>query len=147
MADAAPPAAPKWADLGVRLISAVVLIPAVIADVWAGGIWFNLFVALLGVLMANEWVTICHRQDQRQFALHAAAAIAGALLPLEVGIWGSLAAIAVLGRFLPALPAIRIRPAQNGAILAYPTSACRQLPWCCCGMTRSTGSPPSSGSW
>lgn len=96
MADAAPPAAPKWADLGVRLVSAVVLIPAVIADVWAGGIWFNLFVALLGVLMANEWVTICHRQDQRQFALHAAAAIAGALLPLEVGIWGSLAAIAVL---------------------------------------------------
>lgn len=92
----AEPAAPKWADLGVRLLSAAVLIPAVLADVWVGGIWFNLVVALLGVLMASEWVTICHGRDQRQFALHAAAAMCGALLPATVGIAGSVAAIFVL---------------------------------------------------
>lgn len=96
MTQQAKPAAPKWADLGVRVISAVIMIPAVIADVWAGGMWFNLFVALLGVLMANEWVNITHKQDQPQFALHAGAAMAGALLPLDIGLSGSLGAIAIL---------------------------------------------------
>lgn len=88
--------APKWGDLGVRTLSAAVLIPAVLADVWAGGIWFHLFVALIGILMALEWVTIVHRGSPVQFALHAAGAMCGALLPLDVGLAGGLVAIAVL---------------------------------------------------
>lgn len=96
MTDPVKPAGPKWADLGVRVVSAVIMIPAVIADVWAGGMWFNLFVALLGVLMANEWVNIVHKQDQPQFALHAGAAMAGALLPLDIGLGGSFGAIGIL---------------------------------------------------
>lgn len=91
-----PAAGAKWGDLGVRVVSAAVLIPAVLADVWAGGIWFNLFAALIGVLMALEWVTIVHRQDPLQFALHAAAAMAAALLPFDAGITAALVAIAVL---------------------------------------------------
>ena len=87
---------PKWGDLGLRALSAAILIPAVIADVWAGGIWFHLFVALIGILMGLEWVTIVHRQSPRQFALHAAGAMCGALLPLDVGMNGALAAVAVL---------------------------------------------------
>jgi phosphatidate cytidylyltransferase len=86
----------KWADLGVRALSAAILIPAVLADVWAGGIWFHLFVALIGILMAQEWVTIVHRQSPAQFALHAAGAMCGALLPLDVGLSGALLAIAIL---------------------------------------------------
>lgn len=82
----------RWSDLGVRVLSAAVLIPAVLADVWAGGIWFNLFVALIGVLMAQEWVTIVHRGNPVQFALHAAAAMCGALLPFDAGA-GILAAV------------------------------------------------------
>lgn len=85
-----------WGDLGIRAMSAAVLIPAVIADVWAGGIWFNLFVALIGILMAMEWVTIVHRQSPIQFALHAAGAMCGALLPLDAGLTGALVAIAIL---------------------------------------------------
>ncbi len=92
-----PQAAPaKWGDLGVRALSAAVLIPAVIADVWAGGIWFHLFVALIGVLMAMEWTTIVHRQHPIQFALHAAGAMCGALLVLDVGMAGALISILVL---------------------------------------------------
>jgi phosphatidate cytidylyltransferase len=30
----------KWTDLGVRAASAVVLIPAVLLDIWLGGVWF-----------------------------------------------------------------------------------------------------------
>lgn len=96
MADAPPEARAKWGDLGVRLVSAAVLIPAVVADVWVGGIWFNLFVALVGVLMAFEWVTIVHRQSAGQLAIHAAAAMCGALLPFDAGLAAGLLAIAVL---------------------------------------------------
>ena len=95
-ADQPTAAGTKWSDLGVRAVSAIILIPAVLADVWVGGIWFNLFAALIGVLMALEWVTIVHREDPAQFALHAAAAMAGALLPFDAGIGAALAAIAVL---------------------------------------------------
>ena len=96
MAEDQPAARAKWGDLGVRSLSAAVLIPAVLADVWAGGIWFHLFVALIGILMALEWVTIVHKGSPVQFALHAAGAMCGALLPLDVGLMGGLLAIAVL---------------------------------------------------
>lgn len=86
----------RWGDLGVRIGSAAVLIPAVLLDVWAGGIWFNMFVALIGVLMAQEWVAIVHKGNALQFALHAAAAMCGALLPFDAGIIAAFAAIAVL---------------------------------------------------
>jgi phosphatidate cytidylyltransferase len=74
-------ASAKWADLGVRALSAAILIPAVLAD---------------GILMAQEWVTIVLRQSPVQFALHAAGAMCGALLPLDVGLGGALLAIAIL---------------------------------------------------
>jgi phosphatidate cytidylyltransferase len=106
MAEPTAPVVSKWSDLGVRALSAVILIPAVMLDVWVGGIWFHLFAALVGVLMAHEWVTIVHRQNQVQFALHAAAAMCGALLPLDAGIMGALGAIAILAAASIALAAI-----------------------------------------
>jgi len=96
----------KWGDLGVRTLSAAVLIPAVLADVWAGGIWFHLFVALIGILMALEWVTIVHRGSPVQFALHAAGAMCGALLPLDVGLYGGLLAVAVIAVISAAVAAV-----------------------------------------
>jgi len=100
---AAAPGDQKWSDLGVRTLSAAVLIPAVLADVWAGGIWFHLFVALIGVLMAQEWVRIVHDDDPLQFALHAAGAMCGALLPLVIGLEGGLLTIAVIAGLSAAL--------------------------------------------
>lgn len=96
MADAqsTPPA--KWGDLGVRTISALVLIPLVLAGVWAGGIWFQAFAALLAVLMAYEWCKLSHRHGSAQFALHAAAALAGALIPVHSGPGAALIVIAIL---------------------------------------------------
>jgi phosphatidate cytidylyltransferase len=105
MSGTEPPPAPKWGDLGVRALSAAVLIPAVLADVWAGGIWFHLFVALIGILMAMEWVNIVHRGSPVQFALHAAGAMCGALLPLDIGLGGGLIAIAVIAALSAAVAA------------------------------------------
>jgi phosphatidate cytidylyltransferase len=90
----------KWSDLGVRTTSAVVLIPAVLLDIWQGGIWFSLFIAFLGLLMAHEWTNIVHNRSSGQFALHAGAALVAAFLPAEIGIWqtvGVIAAITALG--------------------------------------------------
>ena len=80
--DARPAAsAARWQDLGVRTVSAAALIPAVLLDIWIGGAWFHLFIALLCVLMAHEWTNITHKGSSSQFALHAAAALCGVFLP------------------------------------------------------------------
>ncbi|MFN0194552.1 MAG: phosphatidate cytidylyltransferase [Aestuariivirga sp.] len=86
----------KWADLGIRAASAAILVPFVLLDVWAGGGWFRLMVALLAVLMAYEWTAIVHRSSPTQFALHAAAAIAGAVIPEDSGATIAITAIIVL---------------------------------------------------
>lgn len=109
MAQQASAPSPKWGDLGVRALSALVLIPAVLVDVWVGGIWFYLLVALIGILMAQEWVAIVHKDDPLQFALHAAGAMCGALLPLNIGLAGGLISIAVLTA-LSVAAALRTEP-------------------------------------
>ncbi len=86
----------KWSDLGVRSLSAVVLIPAVLLDVWLGGVWFRLLVGLIAVLMAYEWTALAHDGSSAQFALHAAAALSGAFLPGEAGPAASLIAVVAL---------------------------------------------------
>jgi phosphatidate cytidylyltransferase len=55
-------------------------------DIWLGGVWFELFAAFLGVLMAHEWTNIVHSKSSTQFALHAAAALCAAFLPADIGV-------------------------------------------------------------
>jgi phosphatidate cytidylyltransferase len=90
--EAATPAG-RWTDLGVRAASAALLIPAVLLDIWVGGVWFKLFMAILGVLMAHEWSNIVHARSSTQFALHAAAAMCAAFLPDDIGVLPTLATI------------------------------------------------------
>jgi phosphatidate cytidylyltransferase len=85
----------KWGDLGVRTASAVVLIPAVIACAWFGGIWFKGFVLLLAVLIAHEWASLVHPKNLAQYALHMGAALCGAILPDLVGV--GIALLVILG--------------------------------------------------
>jgi phosphatidate cytidylyltransferase len=90
----------KWADLGVRAASALILIPAVLLDIWMGGVWFELFMAFLGLLMAHEWTNIVHQRSSSQFAFHASAVLSAALLPQDIGVLPTLAiilAITVIG--------------------------------------------------
>jgi phosphatidate cytidylyltransferase len=80
-----PQLSAKWADLGVRTASALVLVPVVFLDVWYGGVWFRLFAAFLGVLIAHEWCNIAHPQSSSQFAFHALAAMCAAFIPDVAG--------------------------------------------------------------
>lgn len=119
MPDTPQPAA-KWADLGVRALSAALLIPAVLLDVWVGGIWFNLLVALIAVLIAHEWTVMAHGRSSAQFALHAAAALCGALLPLEVGIPGAALAVGALWIASALLASLQAAKASGWNYLGVP---------------------------
>ena len=66
----------KWADLGIRTLSAVVLVPVVLFVVWRGGVLFTGFLAVLGILMAREWVQISFAGSRTQLLVHYLAAIA-----------------------------------------------------------------------
>jgi phosphatidate cytidylyltransferase len=91
--DPSTPASARWADLGVRALSAAVLIPAVLLDIWLGGLWFEIFAAFLGILMAHEWTVIAHGRSTSQFALHVLAALCAAFMPREMGVTFTLFAI------------------------------------------------------
>jgi phosphatidate cytidylyltransferase len=49
----------RWADLGVRVLSAGVLAPFALACVWAGGIAFTLIVIAAMAGLAFEWLSLC----------------------------------------------------------------------------------------
>lgn len=44
-----------WSNLGVRAVSALVLVPLVLAAVWLDGVWFLLLVSVGVALLAIEW--------------------------------------------------------------------------------------------
>ena len=91
-----PVSATRWSDLGLRVVSAAILIPVVLAALWAGGAWFLLLIAVVGVAMACEWTTIVHARNATQFVLHAAAALSGTILVPNVGIPITLLVILLL---------------------------------------------------
>jgi phosphatidate cytidylyltransferase len=64
----------KWSDLGVRTLSAVILVPLVLGIVWRGGFLFTGFVVALGILMAIEWVKISFGGNKVQLLIHEVAA-------------------------------------------------------------------------
>ncbi len=86
----------RWADLGIRALSAALLIPAVLLDVWQGHIWFEIFMAFFGILIAHEWSNIVHRSNSAQFALMSAAALVAAFLPKEIGILPTFGVVLML---------------------------------------------------
>src|SRR5689334_6540260 len=83
----------NWRDLGRRTLTSVILIPVVLLAVWIGDSWFQILVALLAVMMAQEWVNIVHDRSSVQFLLHAAGGLSSALLAPDL-FW-VLAAIAL----------------------------------------------------
>jgi phosphatidate cytidylyltransferase len=95
----------KWGDLGTRTASALILIPAVIACAWFGGIWFKGFVLLLAVLMAHEWAAMVHPKNPAQYALHMIAAFGGTVLPDLAGF--EIALLVILGLALASAVLVR----------------------------------------
>ncbi|WP_114911984.1 phosphatidate cytidylyltransferase [Acidibrevibacterium fodinaquatile] len=53
-------AAGPWGDLGIRVLSAAVLVPLALAAIWFGAIPFVALVGLGAVGLGAEWVMLCH---------------------------------------------------------------------------------------
>lgn len=51
----------RWADLGTRVLSALVLAPVALACVWLGGFAFAVIVAAGMLGLAVEWLALCRR--------------------------------------------------------------------------------------
>jgi len=54
-----------YANFLRRVISAVILVPFVVAGFWAGGLWLALLVALFAPLMAFEWAQLMVAKNPR----------------------------------------------------------------------------------
>ena len=61
-------------NLALRMRSAAMLLPVAFLAIWAGGVWFSLFVAAALVAMAWEWADLC---APGQIAVVAATAVLG----------------------------------------------------------------------
>jgi phosphatidate cytidylyltransferase len=53
---------PAWRDLGVRLVSALVLLPVSLFVIWRGGLIWAVWVTVMFLLMGAEWVGLCRRR-------------------------------------------------------------------------------------
>ena len=93
-----PPAKPagKWGDLATRTGSAIVLMPLALYAIWEGGIWFQMFLGVLAVLIAHEWAAIVHNNSQRAFAVLALAGLSGVFVTETQGLDSACLAILVL---------------------------------------------------
>ena len=61
-----PEASPgRWGDLGIRMLSALVLAPVALACVWVGGIAFTLVVAAIMLGLVIEWLALCRQPTAR----------------------------------------------------------------------------------
>ncbi|HYF22212.1 MAG TPA: phosphatidate cytidylyltransferase [Caulobacteraceae bacterium] len=83
----------NWNDLGVRVLSAVVLIPAAVAAVAQGGWLFLLLVSIGAALLSIEWALMSAPQAPSRVAI---AVAAGVLLAVFAGDLGDFSAAFVL---------------------------------------------------
>jgi len=92
-------------DLGLRLISAAVLIPVGLFVVWEGGAWLAASCGLFAALMAYEWVRMTASPSMKSF-------VALAMLPFIAAVFGaSLIAGWIL--FLSVLVASLVHPVSG----------------------------------
>lgn len=93
------PSVSRWGDLALRSLSAIVLMPLAIYCILAGGIWFQMFLAGLAVLIAYEWSKIVHGGSERAMALLSLSGLAGVFVTETQGLDAACAAVLILWLF------------------------------------------------
>ncbi|MBB4265849.1 phosphatidate cytidylyltransferase [Roseospira visakhapatnamensis] len=124
-----PAARPAVSALRRRVISALVMVPPVVAVVAVGWPWFDLLVAAAAVMMAWEWSTVCCGRHGRMGAL---LMLVVAVAPLAVVPLGGWAVLVPLVGVLPALyreEAHRRRPLWIAAGSLYIGVPAMALSW------------------
>ncbi len=80
------PTGVKWRDLKVRFAASLVLVPIAVAAAWLGGLWFEVLLAAVGLIMAWEWCALVHGGRRWQLAMHAFAVLVAAFAPVNVSL-------------------------------------------------------------
>ena len=119
------------AGLGPRVLSALVLIAVALAAVYAGGTVFNLFVLVVGLLMAYEWHHLCHGPEARATGFTTVLAVAATLGVAAFASAGHALAAGLVGMAVVALVALaaRGRPLWSAAGVAYVAVPCVAAVW------------------
>jgi phosphatidate cytidylyltransferase len=89
-----PPASSRWADLRLRILSALILAPIGLACIWAGGASFAALLVLIEAGLAYEWLGLCRQRTPTMIALFAAAPLT-VLLAATAGAVPALLLLAV----------------------------------------------------
>ncbi len=107
------------------------LLPVALAAIWAGGVWFSLFVGLALVAMAWEWAGLC---APGQIAVVAATAVLGIVILtiVTLGLYWPAVAVAGLGAIVVAA-LVRQQTLADRAIagfgVVYISAACAGAVW------------------
>ncbi|MFQ3622512.1 MAG: phosphatidate cytidylyltransferase [Acetobacteraceae bacterium] len=113
---------PRFADLGVRLVSALLLGPVAVAAIWFGAPWFTLLVGAATAILAWEWVHLCGLRVRALPGFAVAAALLLASLASGFGLWPSALALLGVGTVVAWAiargPAIRPEQARGAVWLA-----------------------------
>lgn len=120
-----------WSNLGIRVVSATILIPSVLAAVMFGGWAFLTLIAIAVALLAIEWGTMtAPSAPVRVSAAVCAAVLLGVLLAQRDHMWLAWGGM-VLGAITAALVArgVAERPADAAYGVVYIAVACICLVW------------------
>lgn len=120
-----------WKNLAYRLVSAIVLIPAVVAAVWFGGGPFLLLIAIAIGLMAIEWGKMSAPDAPAEVAVTISVAVLAAVFAAYTGwyrsAWGLMIGGAIIAAVASRGRAMRAMDAAYGVIYIAP--ACIALVW------------------
>ena len=121
----------NWTNLRVRVASATVLVPTVVAAVWFGGVWFLALIAVCIGLLAREWGMMSAPRAPKGVALAIGAAVLVAVVAAfrehYYLTWPLLAAGAILAALLARGAVERRADAAYGVIYIAP--ACIAMLW------------------
>jgi phosphatidate cytidylyltransferase len=106
-----------WNNLGVRVLSAVVLIPAVLAVVWRGGPLFLVMVAIALALLSLEWGSMSAPRSPTRVVLVVATAVLASVFTLYSGHIAAAWLIAALGALVAAVVARGVSDRPSDAAL------------------------------
>ncbi|HVE20364.1 MAG TPA: phosphatidate cytidylyltransferase [Acidocella sp.] len=85
----------RWSDFGIRLLSAAILGPVVLACVWSGGIAWTILVELGLLGLGLEWARLM-RGDRRLLVLLPLALVLSGVVAMVAGYPAALAVMALL---------------------------------------------------
>jgi phosphatidate cytidylyltransferase len=120
-----------WTNLGVRVASATVLVPAVLAAIWYGGGPFLLMIAIAIGLMAVEWGKMSTPEAPAEIAVTITVAVLAAVFAAQVGwyrsAWALMIGGAAIAAFITRHKVERAADAAYGVVYIAP--ACIALVW------------------